>query len=277
MAEQPAFSRSASRSPRTPQADGTARVEQGGFWHRPEWMNLVSDILLLLASVAIGYAAFKTVVRSNVFALREVVIVSPLGQVTSAQLEYAVMSSMRGNFFTVDLEHARKSFEKLPWVRNAQLRRRWPATVEVKLEEQVAVAYWKDLEAGQMRLVNRFGEIFDAASNAEMPIFSGPGDDAADMLRWRERLDELLKPIGRKVVGLNLSGRRAWQIKLDDGLILELGRDEARAPLEERLKRFVAVWPSTRERLGTQVAVADLRYPAGFAVKPVDSASRKKQ
>jgi cell division protein FtsQ len=248
-------------------AKNAAQKGEGGFWHSAEWMNLVSDILLLVASVAIGYAVVKSVLHMSLFELRQVVVTTPLGQVTGAQLEYAAVSSMRGNFFTVDLEKARESFEKLPWVRHAQVRRRWPATVEVSLEEQAAVAYWKMLDTGDMRLVNTHGEVFDAASNAAMPVFSGPSERAGDMLDAQHRWDEMLQPIGRHIVSMNLSPRSAWQLHLDDGLVLEMGRDQTKAPVDDRLRKFVAAYPAAQEKLQRRWAVADLRYPAGFAVR----------
>ena len=59
-----------------------AKKGEGGFWHSAEWMNLVSDVLLLVASVAIGYAVVKTVLHMSLFELRQVVVTTPLGQVT---------------------------------------------------------------------------------------------------------------------------------------------------------------------------------------------------
>jgi cell division protein FtsQ len=268
----PAFQ---SASPADKSAGRGAVKNVSGFWHSAEWMNLVSDILLLVASVAIGYAVVKTLLRMPLFELHEVVITTPLGQVTGAQLEYAAVSSMRGNFFTVDLDKARESFEKLPWVRHAQLRRRWPATVEVSLEEQAAVAYWKMLDTGDMRLVNTYGEVFDAASNAVMPVFSGPSERAGEMLDAQHRWDDMLQPIGRHIISMNLSPRSAWQLHLDDGLVLEMGRDQAKAPVDDRLKKFVLAYPSAHEKLQRRWAVADLRYPAGFAVKMTNEIGNK--
>ncbi|MFT3734003.1 MAG: cell division protein FtsQ/DivIB [Rhodocyclaceae bacterium] len=264
----PAYSSQPAEGKKPAVGSAGARDGEGfGFWHSPEWMNLVSDILLLAVSVAIGYAVVKGVLRMPFFELRQVVVTSPLGQVTSAQLEYAAVSSLRGNFFTVNLDQARQAFEKLPWVRRAQVRRRWPATIEVSLEEQEAVAYWRVIDTGDMRLVNRQGEIFDAASNASMPMFSGPPERAAEMLTSLRNINTLLQPISRSVASLQLSERGAWQLKLDDGLQVELGRDQAKAPLEDRLRRFIAAWPEAHMKLDGKWAVADLRYPAGFAVR----------
>ncbi len=160
---------------------------------------------------------------------------------------------LRGNFFTVDLDDVRGAFEKLPWVRRADVRRRWPGGIEVRLEEHVASAYWRVGETGDMRLVNRYGEVFTAASNAKMPVFSGGK----------------LGPLGKQLVGVSLSAREAWQLKMEDGLTIELGHDQAKAPIDERLARFVGYYPKARTQLNMNVAVVDLRYPGGFALRPI--------
>lgn len=269
---QPAFGKT------LPAATGaTARrgYAEGGFWHRPDWMNLVSDVLIVLALVGLSFAAAKAVLRLPVFGLQELVVTSSLSRVTRAQIEYAAQSSMRGNFFTVDLDGARKAFENLPWVRRAQLLRRWPGAIEVYLEEHEAVAYWRAIDSADTRLVNSHGEMFDAASNADMPVFSGPPDMGLAMIERRKHFDALLQPLGRSVRALTLSGRQAWQLKLDDGMVLELGTDDAKLPLDQRLSRFVAAWPQLQERAGKTIVVADLRYPSGFAVKMTDGEQRK--
>lgn len=248
-----------------PRAAGQRQAE--GFWHRPDWMNLVSDVLLVIASVLISYAAVKAVLRAPWFGLHQVVIASPIGQVTAAQLEYAAASSLRGNFFTVDLGAAREAFEKLPWVRHAQLRRVWPGTVEVTLEEHAAAAFWRDTESADVRLLNTFGEIFDAASNAALPVFSGPPDAGKLMLSRRQEIDGVLQAANKKVTELTLSNRFAWQARLADNMLIELGRDQGGdGKTLARLQRFVAVLASTEEQLGAPIHVADLRYPNGFAV-----------
>lgn len=267
MAEhQPAFGRTRAAAP-----DAARRHEPRGFWHRPEWMNPVADALLLTASVAFGYAAVKAALAMPLFGFREVVVVSPLSQVTVAQLEFAAHSGLRGNFFSISLEDARAAFEKLPWVRHAEVRRVWPATLEVRLEEHVATAYWKVGESGDMRLVNQHGEVFVAASNAAMPVFAGPEGRAEDMLTRYRDFSERLAPLGVQIAGLSLSSREAWALRLSDGLQLNLGRDQAKAPLGERLSRFVARWPEARQKLPAAVSVADLRYPSGFAVRLADA------
>lgn len=270
-AHQPALGKPHTARP----AESGARRVATGFWHRPDWMNLVADVLILVASILLGCAAVKAAVRLPVFGLREVMIVSPMSHVTSAQLEYVASSALSGNFFTVDLEKGRKAFENLPWVRSAQLRRRWPGAIEVSLEEHVAVAYWRSADSGDTRLVNGFGELFDAAANDSMPVFSGPSEASGLILAQMRRFNELLQPVNRKVVAVSLSGRQAWQLRLDNGMVVEVGKDQPRAPLEERLTRFVSMLPQLEEKLPRPVQTADLRYQSGFALRMTGSEQGK--
>ncbi|MFN3985263.1 MAG: cell division protein FtsQ/DivIB [Rhodocyclaceae bacterium] len=244
-------------------ARGRARV-----WDRPALLNLFADLLLLGAAIAIGYALVVWFLSRPLFPVREVLVLSPPAQVTTAQIEFAARSAIRGNFFSVDLETVRTSFEKLPWVRRAEVRRRWPDALELRLEEHQAVAYWTSTEFEDAHLVNRQGEIFVAASNANMPAFSGPQGAAGYLLARHEAFSRMLEPLGRRLVGVTLSPREAWQLELDDGMVLVLGRDQERLPVDERLERFVRAWPNTVAQVGLQVAVVDLRYQGGFALTP---------
>ena len=242
-------------------------VEGNGLWDRPQLLNLISDVLMVVGAAGLGYAAVAALSRLPAFPLREVVVMTPLAQVTNAQLEYVARSSLRGNFFTVDLDDVRASFEKLPWVRRADVRRRWPGGVEVRLEEHVASAYWRVGETGDMRLVNRYGEVFSAASNAKMPVFSGPEGSSSVLLAKFDEFTGKLGPLGKQLVGVSLSAREAWQLKLDDGMIVELGRQQTKAPVRERLERFVEFYPSILTAARKRPEVVDMRYPKGFALR----------
>ncbi len=270
MAEhQPAFGRTAA-------ARNRAAEPVRGLWNRPEWMNPLADALLLASSIALGYAIVKIAIALPLFSFREVMVISPLSQVTTAQLEFAARSSLRGNFFNLKLDDVRTAFEKLPWVRHAEVRRVWPAALEVKLEEHVAVAYWKSGDSGDMRLVNQYGEVFTAASNANLPVFAGPDGRADAVLERYKEFSEKIAPLKLRLSMVSLSPREAWQLHLSDGLIVELGRDQTQASLAERLSSFVSVWPETRNKLSRAPVVADLRYPSGFAVRVADAPASSK-
>lgn len=252
-------------------AKGNVRLPQNaepsGLWHQPALMNLLADLLSVLAVAALAWAALQALQRLPVFPLRELVLTGIPRQVPAAQLEHAARTAVVGNFFTVDLDAARDAFEKLPWVRKAAVRRQWPDGLALTLEEHEAVARWRQHD-GEYGLVNRHGEVFSAErpdNAAALPLLAGPDGSAAELLQRQAEFDALLAGIGRHVEAVTLSPRQAWRLKLDDGVAIELGRDQERHPLAERLARFVDNYENVKVRVGT-VRVADMRYPNGFAL-----------
>ena len=237
-----------------------------GFWDRPALVNLLADALLVFAAIALAYAALIGAQRLPVFPLRQLVVAGDVTQVTPMQVEYAVRNSVTGNFFTINLDTVRTSFEKLPWVRHAEVRRVWPDGIEVSIEEQVAEARWRQAD-GEYRLVNSFGEVFVAASESDLPVFSGPEGSAPQMLARQKEFTQALTAVGRHPKEMDLSMRQAWQVKLDNGLMLVLGRDEAAHPVSDRLQRFITVYPELEQKVHFRPGMIDMRYPNGFAVR----------
>ena len=252
---------------------GNSRQDRNGadgFWDRPVLINLLADVLLLGGGLLLAWAAAMALQRLPVFPLRQLVVATPLDQVSRTQIEYTARSVVAGNFFTVNLDTAQAAFERMPWVRTATVRRLWPDGIELNLEEHRAVALWTPQD-GEPRLVSTRGEVFAASSRDPLPVFNGPEGSAARVLARYEEFRDSLNAIGRKPVAVQLSAREAWQVRLDDGVLLELGRDQPRHPLTERLGRFTshytAVSGAVRSRLQT-VGVVDMRYPNGFALRP---------
>lgn len=244
-----------------------AKRDRGeGFWDKPPLLNFAADLLFVFAAGVLVYAGAAAAKRLPVFPLREVVVQGQLNQVTRTQVEYAARSAVQGNFFTVDLDAVRAAFEKLPWVRRADVRRRWPDSLELSIEEQVAAARWKQAD-GEYRLVNGHGEIFVAATEADLPVFAGPEGLAGQVLARYKDFGAALAALGRRPVAIDLSPRQAWRVQLDNGLVLDLGRDDGQHPVADRMARFVASYPELRQKLPAAPALIDMRYPNGFALR----------
>jgi len=76
------------------------------------------------------------------FPLREVVVIQELAGSSSQRIGSSLAGRLRGIFFSINLEAVRQSLEQLPWVRHAEVRRQWPSSLEVSIEEHVPVAFW---------------------------------------------------------------------------------------------------------------------------------------
>lgn len=230
----------------------------GSLWDAPEILNAVASLLFAGAFLLAAYGAVQYVVRLPEFPLRVVRLHGELAHVTREQLETIVKREFTGNFFTLDLASVRAAFETLPWVRSVTVRRQWPDRLEVGLEEHVPLARW-----GGAALVNTHGEVFIAAYDGKLPVFMGPQGSAKEIAIQYGYFQRSLAAIGLAPVQVQVSPRRAWQVRLDSGLVIELGRER----IEPRLDRFVAFYGRTVGGLQRKLDYADLRYPHGFAVR----------
>jgi cell division protein FtsQ len=232
----------------------------GRLWDNARALSVIADLLgvaVLVAAVATG-AAWVT--RQPAFALRVIAVDAPLTYVAPDDLAGVVARDLAGNFFTLDLPRLRAALEGLPWVRRAELRREWPDRLRVSVEEHVPLARWNDTA-----VVNTHGEVFAARmpGAAALPLFAGPEGMAKEMAIQYGFFQRALATIQRTPREVRVSARRAWQLKLDDGLVVELGREK----LEPRLERFVAAYDRTLARLNRRIEAVDLRYSNGFAVR----------
>jgi cell division protein FtsQ len=232
-------------------------------------INLLADLLLLGGGALLAWSVAMMLQRLPVFPLKQLVVVTPLDQVSQSQVEHTARTALSGNFFTVNLETAQTAFERMPWVRSASLRRLWPDGLELNIEEHRAAARWTPLD-GEARLVSARGEVFMASSREPLPTFTGPEGSAPRVLARYQEFNDSLGAIGRTPVAVHLSAREAWHLKLDDGVMLELGRDQPKHPLAARVSRFTshyaAVTAAARGRLQA-IGVVDMRYPNGFALR----------
>jgi cell division protein FtsQ len=170
-----------------------------------------------------------------------------------------------GNFFGMNLDEVRRLVAELPWVRRVEVRREWPDRIVVRVEEHRPLGRWS-----ATRLVSERGELFDGTSDAALPQLAGPPGSEREVTRRYLATRELLAPLGVEPVQVALSARYAWQVQLSNGLVLELGRDQARSPVDERLARFVAAYPRIVGSLNRRLDYVDLRYPNGFAIRVPD-------
>ena len=234
------------------------------LWHNAAQLHRLSDLLFAAAALLVLYGLIRFAIVQPVFALKELHVLGSSGHITRPQVEAIAKRDFRGTFFTFDIERVRASFEKLPWVRKADVRRQWPDRIEVFIEEHRPLARWG--AQGNEGLVNMQGEVYTGTSQATLPLFAGPEGSSTTVAMHYDLFRRELASIGREPVTVRLSARGAWQVRLDNGMTLEVGREQVQA----RVARFLAAYPNTIAPLGRNAEYVDLRYPNGFAVRVRD-------
>jgi cell division protein FtsQ len=198
-----------------------------------------------------------------------IVVNGAFQRVSPIQIEALVEPYARAGFVDIDLGATRRALTALPWIADAELRRKWPGTLEIRVREESPVACW-----GERGLLNAAGELFLPDADhvpAELPRLRGPaGTEAQVTARWFN-LQEQLEHRGMAAVAVTLDARGAWSFQTSSGLQVRLGANG----VDQRIGRFFAVLDGTLAHLAAEAAYVDMRYPNGFAIgwKNADAAA----
>lgn len=172
----------------------------------------------------------------------------------------AIKKADLSSFFELNVKHVQHLVQELPWVATVSVRKQWPDTIQVYVVEHQAVAHWNsDL------LINQSGDAFEAKSDklsATLPQLYGPEGSEKEAWVAFKQFDEMLKVNALTLSSLALSERFSWQLWLDNGVRLNLGRKDK----AKRVQRFIDVYSRIEQRADAQIDAIDLRYDTGLAV-----------
>ncbi|MGE5337226.1 MAG: cell division protein FtsQ/DivIB [Gemmatimonadota bacterium] len=236
-------------------------------------MQRLTRVLLAATLLVVVCAVALWVAQRPAFEIRRIELRSASGalqHVSAAAVRTALRGdgrgALRGGYFTLRLEDARRVFESVPWVAGVSVRRAWPNRLIVTFTEHRAVGTW-----GDDRLVSDTGVVFVAnAAEAEvdgtLPQFDGPDRFAPEAVQRFRELSSLLAPLQMAVEVLDVSERASWTLRTDTEQTFELGRDEPAGRIAQRLSAALAVYPLVVARAKGAPPRIDLRYANGFAV-----------
>lgn len=192
--------------------------------------------------------------------IRAITIDGPFQRVSALQIEEAINNELSQGFFSANLSLIQAQIVSLPWIDQANVARRWPGTIEIHVTEQVPAACW-----GERGLLNVRGELFVEEARhvpAELPRLSGPSGRSADVAKTYLEVREQLIPMGLDLRRVNLDARGAWQVTLQNGVDIRLGRRD----VEERISLFVDVVANLVSSREADIDFVDMRYSNGFTI-----------
>jgi cell division protein FtsQ len=202
------------------------------------------------------------------FAIRAITVQGEVTHNNAITLRANVVPQLNGNFFTLNLEQARRAFEAVPWVRSAVVHRDFPNRLRAQLQEHQPMALWG--EEGVNTLLNQQGQVFEA--NVEDPEVDG--------------LPRLKGPVAQSLEVMNMylylkPVLAAADMEIDQ---LELSPRGSQSEVGAQLQVFLRTLSQVTARYGrspTALAGADLRHKDGYAlrlkgVSTVEADPRKK-
>lgn len=216
------------------------------------WCIVLLSLGLLVTWLGLGWIAGER------WPIQWVVINGPGERVSDDQVRGRLLDQLDGGFFALDMARLTASVTELNWVASAELRREWPDTLHVTIQEHRPVAYW-----GDDQLLSDRGQLFADMGSTRiqgLPSLYGPDEQRElvikNWLDWRQAAAVR----GLRLTELRLSARGSWQVRYAGGLQVELGREHQ----QQRMTRMLKVLPQLN--LNNQPAVLDMRYSNGLAL-----------
>lgn len=212
-------------------------------------------IFILLATIT--YSKFRT---SAYFPISSVKIFG-VKHADRNSVEDLVKPLVDKGFFAVEVDKIKERLLQLPWVSQVVVRRVWPGSVVIAIDEKKPVALWNDKS-----LLSSEGELFSPALTSfpmNLPQLSGPAGEQLLMAQYYAKINGVLMPLHFKIARLELTPAMTWNLILDNGIKLSVGHKDVLT----RLNHFVKVYPKIVGDRVTEVDYIDLRYPNGMAVR----------
>jgi cell division septal protein FtsQ len=239
-------------------------------------MAMARHVLAVIAIVAAIYQGAGMILTSGALAVRHISID---GNARMSRGEIvAVLEGMNGmNILTVDLEAWRQRLRRSPWVADASVRRIFPSTIRVMVEEREPIGIGR--LGDQLFLVDRTGTIIDefgpGYASLDLPVIDGLAAGprggatlvdpvraglASRLLRALERSPHLVKRVSQ----IDVADPRDAAVILDgDSAVVRLGHEL----FAERLQSYVDVAGALRDRVD-DIDYVDLRFGEHVYVRP---------
>lgn len=193
--------------------------------------------------------------------VRTVKMENALQRVNERDVREVLASHLQDGFFAIDVQEIKTALENEPWIEQATVTRVWPDALSVRIREEVAIARW-----GEDGLLNQYGETFVPESleqQQSLPQLNGPVGAQRRVMEQYQAFSQMLTMSGLRIHELNLSERGSWVLRLDNGVMVTIGRSDVR----ERLQRFITLHDRHLYSQMHEIEALDLRYHNGISVK----------
>lgn len=249
------------------------------------WVTV--GLVLLLAAALVTDRLF----RPDAFRFETISLRGKVNYIDTQGLLGDLKTALGGNYFSVDLDKIEAVMQSHPWVKDFSVRRKWPKTLQLWVEEYRPVAQWRSESTGEKPLwLTATGEVVELDAPAEelaaLPRLSGDADQAAAIWETWQRWSQRLNRVGLALAALDYSPSQVWRaqvvslveaapasvLSVDRGAfandqLLDFQLKLLAENADQQLADFLdAVHGHFQQQLA-EIQHVDLRYHHGFAVK----------
>lgn len=183
------------------------------------------------------------------------------GEKETSEIAIIEQLAIDGSLISFDVAGAQKRLGELPWIERVSVRKFYPGTLAIEINERIPFALWQ--RGGDVFVIDRSGtEIvpLDESRFSKLPFMVGGGaNETADIV-----LPDLLSQpdIANQMRAAVLVAGRRWDLHLDNGVTVKLPEKGVREALAQLVKLN-----TEQELLMRDVVVVDLRLPDRVTVR----------
>ena len=250
-------------------------------WNTPRVLNLFSLTIGSLTFLYLLFLCYSWIISHKHFALKSVVldvVNNDNPNIDTQEIQQVIKTTFNGTTLSTDLKMMNELILDNPWVEQVVVRRVWPNTIVLRVEERRIIALWNN-----KYLISEFGELTDIQATHYKKIedrlgcylikIEGPEDFLSKIVARAEVTNNLLTNINKKLLHLRLTDQFSWEAKTTKGMTLRFGGDDLQGPMYYRLENFTKSYSSLANKLAEkgirspEIHYVDLRYAKGFAIK----------
>ena len=225
--------------------------------------------LFVLVAVFLAQLAIEHFRNPGRFPIRSVVVEGVYQFADQDEMRERVMTQAAKGFFNLDIENIQRDVEQLPWVRNAYVRRVWPESITVHVEEHKPIARWgeKSLVTDGFRLFSppQLSSVPEPELQAlvdDLPVLYSPERRHVALIKLLNQARSMLDTVEAPLEGMVEDERRSLTLYLKNDVKVVIGHRD----VHKRIKRFSEIFRPYIAPVYDDVAKVDMRYTNGFTM-----------
>ena len=246
----------------------------------------VAILAVVLCALAIFGLAVDYIFQPQRFPMKHISIKGDLQNMEPRQIRQAIAEVVASsNILRIDIAKAAVAAQALPWVEDATIKRRWPDTLIVFVNERVIRARWNDEQwLDHQGIAVTLPDFKDSS----LPLLRGPLGFEQEVLAKFQIWQSLVQPRGLQIAELVKSDRGSWevyvrsvfgdvssgeqevQLMAPNNIRVILGSSQPQA----RFERFAKLYSEVFKSAGNWIMAVDMRYPDGVSVQWLDGEPR---
>ncbi len=225
------------------------------------YKNLIKLTVLSGLFCMILFFNFKMLKQASFMPISLVRVFGDVQYLSKNDIMNVVSFHSNKGFWLMDVAALHKQLANFPLVKYVEVEKRWPNKLYLTfvLDKPIALLNNKYIVSNNLVLFEKNKIIIQDESLSKINCELIYKDEAIDLLL---SVNARLKSFSLKINELMFVENTGWNMKLNNGLVVMLGKHD----LENRLQRFMKIYTAKLQRMPL-LHYVDLRYVNGVAVK----------